>query len=171
MRRFCIAQRSVLTALLIGAAAASVLCGVGVSDKSIAAETNAAEAGADIPLIPFKELAHQFLIAIASREYDRAFDLVNKNDIKAAVRFRGGDEKSLLAEKKRIFEAQFTAHTNEISQALKGGALYSAVRHDDGNVTVWLPFKTGQIAVQLIQPARGKLAIASFSLGDGPVMR
>ena len=131
----------------------------------------AADEGADVPLGRFKICAREFLEAVAAGEYDRAFDMLDQADIRIGVRLEHGDASALLAQKRRRFFEDAEAFAGFASWAITSKSDFMAVRHDDRNVTVWVPMPGGRLVVNLCEMANGQVVVGSFSAGAGPVLK
>lgn len=125
-----------------------------------------ADEGADVPLRPFKVCAQQFLEAVANEDYDRAFELLDRADIRLAVSRHQGEEAALLAKKKQRFLDEARAFTGFASWVMTSESELKVVRHDDRNVSVWVPLKEGKIVVDLHTLANGQIVIGSFATRD-----
>jgi hypothetical protein len=136
---------------------------------SVASARVRADEGADIPLRPFKICAQQFLEAVAAEDYDRAFELLDRGDVHIAVLRKQGEEAALLAKKKQRFLSDARAFTGFASWVVTNQSELKAVRHDDANVTVWVPLKEGKIVVDLRDLRHGQIVIGSFAVRDDSV--
>jgi hypothetical protein len=130
-----------------------------------------ADEGADVPLRPFKVCAQQFLQAIAAEDYDRAFEMLDRADIRIAVWRKQGEEGALLAKKKQRFLDDAKSFTGLASWVLASGSELMAIRHDDANVTVWVPVKDGKVVVELREFKNGQIVIGSFAARDDSVSK
>ena len=128
-----------------------------------------ADEGADVPLRPFKVCAQQFLEAVADEDYDRAFELMDRADIRMSVLRKQGEEAALLAKKKQRFLEAARAFTGFASWVVTTQSELKAVRHDDSNISVWVPLKEGKIVVDLRVLANGQIVIGSFAARDDSV--
>ncbi|HEY3899155.1 MAG TPA: hypothetical protein VGM54_11105 [Chthoniobacter sp.] len=128
-----------------------------------------ADEGADVPLRPFKICAQQFLEAVAAENYDRAFEMLDRGDIRVGVLLKKGDEATLLAKKKQRFLDEAKAFTGFASWVITSQNDLLAVRHDGMNVSVWVPLKEGRIVVDLRELVNGQIVIGSFAIRDDSI--
>jgi hypothetical protein len=94
--------------------------------------------------------------------------MLDRADIRIGVLRKLGDEGALLARKKQRFLDDAKSFTGLASWVLTSGSELMAVRHDDANVTVWVPLKDGKIVVDLRELRNGQIVVGSFSARDDP---
>ena len=116
-----------------------------------------ADEGADVPLRPFKVCAQQFLEAIAAEDYDRAFEMLDRAYIRPGN--SQGEEAAFLAKKKQRFLGEAKAFTGLASWVVTSQSELKVVRHDDSNVSVWVPLKERKIVVDLRELRNGQIVI------------